>query len=365
MAPVDFSRLRICFLAGTLARGGAEQQLYYILRALRNAGASLKLFCLTRGEWWEEKIRNLDVEVDWVGDHPGRPARLARIIREIRKERPHIFQAAHFYTNIYVALAARAVGAQEIGAIRSNLWSEVRHHGKLLGSLSLRLPRFTLANSSAALDAAIVSGVRSDRLALLRNVVDTERFRPTVRRNGPELRIASVGRLSFEKRHDRVLRLMARLKQAGASNVKLTIAGAGPLRDELQREAQRLDLLPETVEFAGALEDTAALYRRADLLVLSSDWEGTPNVVLEAMACGLPVIASRVGGVPELIRDGENGYLFDPSNEEAFFQEVMKVVSDADLRTRVGIRARGYIKDRHSFERLSGNLESVYRAALS
>jgi len=336
-----------------------------MLRALRKTGAYLRLLCMTRGEWWEEEIRNLDVQVDWVGDSPSRPVRLARIVREIRTLRPHVLQATHFYMNLYVALAARAAGTREIGAIRSDVISEVDHHGWVLGNLSLRMPRFTLTNSSAALEKAVSSGVRSDRVALLRNVVDTERFRPSCRKDHSGLRIVSVGRLSAEKRHDRTLRLVARLKQSGFKNVKLTIAGEGPLRQDLEKQAQTLGLLPDTVDFVGAVEDMAVFYRQADMVVLTSDYEGTPNVVLEAMACGLPVIASRVGGVPDLIRDDQSGYLVDPSDEEALFQVVAKIAGDGGLRGEIGAHARACVEQRHSLEGLCGNLESVYRAALS
>src|SRR5689334_13233971 len=96
----DLSQLRICFLAGTLGQGGAERQLFYLLKTLREQGASLLLLSLTRGEFWEAAIAELGVEVRWVGQHNSRLARLGRIIREVRAFRPHVLQSQHFYTNL-------------------------------------------------------------------------------------------------------------------------------------------------------------------------------------------------------------------------------------------------------------------------
>src|SRR5262245_10008242 len=98
----DLSRLTISFLAGTLGQGGAERQLFYSLRTLKESGAHPQLFCLTRGEFWEEPIRDLGVPIRWIGKHQSRAVRLACLIDSLRKDRPMIIQSQHFYTNIYV-----------------------------------------------------------------------------------------------------------------------------------------------------------------------------------------------------------------------------------------------------------------------
>jgi len=93
--------MRVCFVAGTLGRGGAERQLIFMLRALREEGIETKLLCLTSGEALESEVRESGVDVEWVGQSPGRLARLLRIISSIRKYRPDIIQSSHFYTNTH------------------------------------------------------------------------------------------------------------------------------------------------------------------------------------------------------------------------------------------------------------------------
>ena len=118
--------LRICFLAGTLGQGGAERQLYYMLEELQQAGLRVTLLCLTQGEFWERRITELGVRCVWVGQKQSRLWRLFRIFQELRQERPDIVQSQHFYTNLYAAVAGRILGLPTIGAIRSDVFGEVR-----------------------------------------------------------------------------------------------------------------------------------------------------------------------------------------------------------------------------------------------
>ena len=308
----DLSKLKICFLAGTLGHGGAERQLYYILRELRNSAVQVRLFCLTRGEYWEEKIRALGVPVIWVGQSSSRLLRLARICSELRKDPPQIVQSQHFYTNLYAAAAARLLGLREIGAIRSDVWSEIRQNGRLLGPLSLRGPRVIAANSIAAIRTAVAQGIALQRVCLLNNVVDIEQFHPPKDRHSTVFRILTVGRMCTPKRYDRLLDVIAELQRRLPRAVKTILVGDGPLRSELEGQAAQLGLLPDAVRFHGADDNLLHFYNNADVLLLTSDYEGTPNVVLEAMACGLPVVATRVGGISEIVQEGVTGLLAKP-----------------------------------------------------
>jgi len=141
------SQLRICFLAGTLGQGGAERQLFYSLRALRQCGAVPRVLCLAQNEFWEERIRNLGVPVTCVGQMQSKLKRLFRILVELRKQPPKIFQSQHFYTNAYVAAGARALRLCGIGALRCDGLSEVQESGLIGGWLSLHTPRVIVANS--------------------------------------------------------------------------------------------------------------------------------------------------------------------------------------------------------------------------
>lgn len=363
---VQLDGFRLGFVAGTLGQGGAERQLFYILRALTRSGAAVRLFTLTTGEYWEDRIRALGVDVVWVGRAASKLARSAAVVREARRRPLDLIQSQHFFTNLYAVAAARATGVREIGALRSDAVAEVEANGRVLGPLSLRVPRILAANSRLAMRNAGALGVAERRLHLLPNVVDVDRFRPG---NGATstntIRLLSAGRLVAAKRHDRFLRLLAALSSEGHRDVRGVIVGDGPLRASLEAEAERLGLLPNIVEFRGAESAMEGVYREADALVMTSDYEGTPNVVLEAMASGLPVVAPRVGGIPDIVEDGSTGLLFDRDDERALVECVAALVGTPDLRVRLGAAARASVTASHCPERLPSLLSDLYTAALA
>jgi len=354
---------KIGFLAGTLGQGGAERQLFYILRTLKEHGARLRVLSLTQGEFWEEKIRALNVQIVWVGRSRSRLGRLRRIVSELRVDRPEIFQSQHFYTNLYVTAAARALGMREIAAVRCDATSEVAGAGRWLRRLSLRAPRLIAANSRAAIRTAVALGVPAKRLCLLPNVVDTGQFKPSASKKEPPLKLIAVGRLTEQKRLDRFLAVLARLRKMSA--LKGVIVGAGPLQSKLEQQARALGLSPDGVEFRGKDVDMAALYCEADVLVLTSDYEGTPNVVMEAMAAGLPVVSTRVGGVVDLVEHGASGFLVEPGDDEALLKALLELVNDATLRQTMGERGREKIEPHYGLHRLPEFLVALYQQALA
>jgi len=361
----EFTWPRICFLAGTLGQGGAERQLFYILKTLQARGTRLRLLSLTRNEFWHEPIEQLGVPITWVGRSQSRVARVSNIIAALRQQKPDIIQSSHFYTNLYACAAARVMGSREIGAIRSDVEGAVQDNGWLLGKMSLRMPRVMAANSMAGIRQATALGVHPGRLHFLPNVIDTVQFSP---KSGPrtgQVVVLAVGRCVTEKRLDRFLSIMAKLRQRAQTDVRGLILGDGPLRSSLEKQAIDLGLAPEAVGFSGTVSDVARFYRDADMLLLTSDGEGTPNVILEAMASGLPVVATKVGGTPEIVTHGRTGYLFEPANEEAAVRALHTLLSDADLRTAMGRRAREHVVANYSMERLSDVLRRLYCSVLS
>jgi len=208
----DLSKLKLCFLAGTLEHGGAERQLFYILQALCRAGASPRLLSLDRGEFWEKTIKALGVCVTWVGEQPARLTRLFRVLKELRKNPPDVLQSQHFFANAYVGVAARLLQMTGIGAMRNNGRSEVSESGSLGGWLNLHLPRTIAANSQIAMQYAISQGIPASRLYFLPNVVDTEWFKPAGSLSNGPLTLIAVGRLVKQKRLDRFISIVSRLR---------------------------------------------------------------------------------------------------------------------------------------------------------
>ena len=147
--------------------------------------------------------------------------------------------------------------------------------------------------------------------------------------------------------------------------MKGLIAGDGPLYKSLRTQATELGLFPDHVEFRGEVQNMASIYEEADLLVLTSDFEGTPNVILEAMASGLPVVATAVGGVPEIVEDCKTGFLIHPYDEDKMSAMILKLVASHDLRIAFGLEARKVIEIKYSLHHLPHFLNELYKAALS
>jgi len=366
----NLSSLKPCFLAGTLTSGGAERQLFYILQALCQAGASPRLVSLDRGEFWQEKIKALGVSVACIDGSPSRLSRLLRVLKEVRNDPPDMLQSQHFYTNAYAALTARLLRVSGIGAMRNNGQSETRACGSVGGWLNLRLPEMIAANSRSAMDYAVSRGVPAARLYFLPNVVDTEWFQRAEgggRNTGEPLTLIAPGRLVRQKRLDRFISILGRLQRNFDVDVRGLIVGSGrqneDLRPELEQQAMSLGLFPDVIQFRGGVADMRSVYHESAVCVLTSDFEGTPNVLLEAMASGLPVVAANVGGVPEIVRHGRTGFLLDPNDLEGFVAVLAELLKNPELRTKMGRRARVYVEENHSLQRLPAYLSGLYQLA--
>lgn len=352
--------MKVCFIAGTLGRGGAERQLLYMLRALRDVGIESRVLCLTRGESFEAPIRDLGIEVEWVGTTRSRIIRMLTIINNIRRRPVDIVQSAHFYTNLYAAAAARSLGISSIGAIRSDLTYELGSN-KAFGQLQLRLPCHLISNSQLALNRVISEGINEKKTDLVRNVVETPSY---IELNGGNsngiVNILFAGRLSIEKRPDlfveMAIQIMSKLPQVP---LRFGIAGDGPMRDQLERRLLNCGQSGKKIEFYGYLNEMSHIYLRTDLLVLTSDHEGTPNVVLEAMAYGIPVIATRVGGIPAIL-GRECGFLVEPGCLEGLVSKAAELIKDPALRRRFGGNGRRFVRDYHSFANLGNRLTKIY-----
>lgn len=176
----------------------------------------------------------------------------------------------------------------------------------------------------------------------------------------PELarpRIAYVGRLAAQKGVTTLLDAFARLPES--TGARLLVVGDGPLRPELE---QRAEPLGDRVRFTGFLphDRIPAVLQHADVLMLPSVYEELGSVLVEAMAAGLPIVASRVGGIPDLVRDDENGLLAPPGDAAAFAAAVTRVLSEPDTATRLGEAARDTARD-YTWPALAFRVAEVYR----
>lgn len=178
-----------------------------------------------------------------------------------------------------------------------------------------------------------------------------------------ELIVLSAGRLSKEKGIDILLEAFANLSSSDKV-FKLIIAGDGPLRSELQNLANNLGI-HERVNFAGYVNDVSTYYAAADVFVMSSHTEGSPMALMEAMSWGLPVVATEVGGIPDIVQDGHNGCLVPPADAMLFRAALEKVLYNGAFALRLSEMARRTIINNFSIEMWVKKIELVYEQLVS
>ena len=212
-------------------------------------------------------------------------------------------------------------------------------------------------------EAAKSCGVQPDRGILIENGIDTEEF--ARRKTTAEAKaclgwapdrivVGGVGRLSPEKGFDLLIQSLPSLLKQGYP-MELVIIGEGQEKARLESLAQSLGLA-DRVHLLGYQSDTRTYYEAMDLYALSSLREGLPNVLLEALALEVPVVATRINGVPRLIQDGVNGLLVESGSVESLTQGIGRLIANADLGDRFRKNGRQVIEDRYSF---AGRIEKI------
>ncbi len=365
MRRFDGGELRVAFVAGGLSQGGAEKQLVYMVRALQRRGVNVRCYCLTQGEFYEDALRQLGVPPIWLGGIGSPAVRLIRLSAMLRTFRPDVVQAGHFFANLYAALGARACGAISVGSIRNDGEFELREN-KGWGPLLLRLPSILIANSQAGARFAGARLGSLDRVAVVPNVIDLAQF-DAVRsdldlkagRPGP-LAIA-VGRLVSAKRFDNFLQALATARHV-VPNLHAVVVGDGPERAELERLASTSGQ-SEAVRFVGRRADVPALLRQADFLVSSSEHEGFPNVLLEAMAAGLAVVTTPAGDAASVALPGVTGYVVPIDDVKALAEQISKLASDPARCRTMGRAGRKRVELLYQDGALADAMLTVYSSA--
>ena len=332
--------------------------------ALQRAGIDVRVYSLTRGELYEAALQSSGITPIWIGRFGNPLIRLATLTRELWRFRPHIVQSGHFFTNLYAAIAARFCGAVSIGAIRNDIAFEQAENGRWWPWL-FRLPSALIANSTTAAQSAAGLGKLARLVRVLPNAIDLEAFDRQVVRGDSEraetgLRILTVGRLVRQKRQDRFVRALAEVRKR-LPGVRGILVGDGPIRPELESLAGRLGLQPIGIQFAGRSDNVAALLHRCEIFVMTSDHEGFPNAVLEAMAAGLPVVTTPSGDSAEVVQDDQTGYVVGFEDSDGLADRIARLADSAELRRRLGEAGRKRVEEHYGFERLTQRLLAIYR----
>ena len=365
---------KILFVITGLGRGGAETQLTQLALRLKARGWEVKVVSIMPPQAYEEVLRAADIPVVSLGVRSKWPdlRPVFRLIREIRQWRPQVIHSFMFHANLLARLVQSWVSVPVLlCSIRTF------HEGNLrewLYRWTDRLCTLTTHVSQEGMRHYVNSRtVPAHKMVYLPNGVDTTLFhsdndfylrqRATLGFQKDHFLWLAVGRLVPAKNYFLLLQAFAQVSIEFPS-AYLWIAGEGRERARIEDMAKELGV-QRRVSLLGIRTDVPDLMRVADAFVLSSAWEGMPNVVLEAAASGLPVISTRVSGVGDIVLDGETGYLVPPKDSKALAQAMLRLMRLPEpVRRQMGQKARAHVREHFDIEHIVDRWEDLYRRLL-
>jgi glycosyltransferase involved in cell wall biosynthesis len=355
-------------MANTLETGGTERQFVTISHALRSGEFEVKLGCLRRIGAFAEDLQDI-AEFPPAGSLFKLRSQRARLglARYLRQHGVAVAHAFDFYTNLMLIPAARMARVPVVVGSHRQL-------GDLLTPMQFRVQKAVFAlcnrvvcNSRAAADRLRLSGIPEAKVTVIANGLPEEAFAetaPTQARVRGKVRVGMIARMNDRsKNHATFLRVAAAVSSR-CPEAEFVFVGDGPLRAEIEKAAAKLGLSSRAI-FLGDRRDIPALLAGLDISVVPSSSESLSNVVLESMAAGVPVIATRVGGNPEIVFDGETGCLVCPDEEAEFAAAVERLVTDAEMRIKIGRQAREYARAHFRVDGICTQYEQLYRSLLT
>jgi glycosyltransferase involved in cell wall biosynthesis len=294
-------------------------------------------------------------------------AHARRVRRLVRELRPDLLHALHLTSYGFLAglcdVRPTVVSVWGTDILEAPGWSPVHY---IVTRYALARADHVTATGLRLANATLRYTPRAKPVTIVPYGVDLARFQPLARNgaHASEVVVGAVARLSPEKGLDDLLRAVAQLGGRGMP-LRVVLAGDGPWRARLARLAERLGLA-ERVDFRGEIthERVPAVLGEFDIFAMPSRAEGFGVAALEAQAMELPVVATRVHGIPDVVQDGVTGLLVPPRDTEALADAIARLAADAELRVAMGRAGRAFVEARYRWEENTAQMERLYRSLL-
>lgn len=340
----EHKKLRVLFLLEDLCYGGTQKQNLELACRLDRQLFSPAILTLTGATDLDAFALSAGIPLYHMGrTRKAAPLFFARLGTYLRKIKPDVIVPCTALPNIWGRLWGKWLRTPLIVGTCRGGGAPYRQHEWLLW----RLADGIVCNSRPLVEAMRQRGVPSERLRYIANGVDTKHFRPSEGANNSEL-ILCVARLAGDKDHKTLLSAFAIVARK-FHGARLRLVGEGPEEAALKEftAAALPPAIARRVEFAGACADPASHFREASVFALASVREGQPNAILEAMSCALPVCATNVGGIPDLV--GDNGLLCAPGDPEALAGNLLALLDNPALASSMGAKNRMRCEQDFSF----------------
>lgn len=362
---------RVLHTVEDLKIGGIETLIASIAAGLDPTRFTVEVWCLARGGRIADELAEKGIPVNILGMKSYyNPLHVLRLGRLMREGRFHVLHTHGYFAGTFSRMAAPF---GRVPVIIHHVHSTYTHYSPRNIRIERFLSRFT--DQTVCISKAVQNfvlqtlGVRKDKTRVIYNGVpshvdescgiDRETMRARLGIKKEDLAIIVVAHLTANKGHQILFEAMDLLGKK-ALGAKLIVVGDGPLRSDLQSLASRLGIAPAVI-FAGYRRDVMSLLRMSDLCVLPTQTrEGLGIALLEAMAMGLPVVGSNLGGIPEVIEEGETGFLVAPGSSAELSQAIERLARDPSLRQRMGRKGRERYEQKFTLQKMLHHIESLY-----
>ena len=367
------SRVRVLYLSHAFMVGGAEDMVLNLVRYLPDRFAP-SVMCINQAGPIGAEIAAAGVPLQVLGLTPGvkRPFDLVRLRDAVFASEPHIVHTFLLTASLYGRLAAMLAGVPIVIGSEVNIYGRKARLHTLAERWLMRGTDAVVASAAAVRDFYVDQiGADRTKVEVIYNAVDWSQLETTTSRDQMRASLGIdtaapvagiVGRLTEQKAHRVLFEAMAR--HPSLSNLHLVVTGDGELRDELHRRAESLGLSPR-VHFTGIRRDVGNVLGAIDMFVMPSFWEGLPLALVHAMGAGLPVVASAVAGVPEVVRHAETGLLVQPGDVDGLANALARLVDDPAERSRLGRAARDYVRPRFGVDGFVASTTALYDRLLA
>jgi glycosyltransferase involved in cell wall biosynthesis len=368
--------MRILFLSTSMGMGGADKLLLTAAEIMRSHGQDVLVVSMTALGPMGLEARSLGIRTESLEMRRGvpDPRGFVRLVRLVRSWRPDIVHSHMVHANLMARMLRLVVRVPVLISTIHNIYEGGRARMAAY-RLSNRLVDHMTIVSDAAADRFVSDRIVPRRLlTVVPNGVDTDRFQNVPPGTRDALRSSlgltdefvwlAVGRFEVAKDYPNMLEAFAQVREGRPRSV-LLLVGRGSLQPETEALARERGL-PDAVRFLGVRHDIPEVMSSADGYLMSSAWEGMPMVLLEAAAAGLPIVATKVGGNHEVVRDGESGYLAPPRDSTALAQAMQRLMRlSPEARRTMGERGREHVRAHYGLQRVAEQWEGLYRELLA
>jgi glycosyltransferase involved in cell wall biosynthesis len=370
---VNETPVRVVYLAHAFQIGGAEEMVFTLARRLPKRFAP-RVCCITAAGPIGEEMRRAGIAVDVLGLRPGvrRPHDVWRLRNHLAATRAQIVHTFLLTASLYGRFAAMLARTPVVIGTEVNVYQN-KHTSHAVAERMLMHGTDCVVVSAESVRDFYIDQIHADpaKVRVIYNAVDWTALETTMTRAAfrRELGVPAsaylvsiVARLTPQKAH-RVL-LEAFAAAPALATAHLLIVGDGELKSELQRQADALGLTAR-VHFAGPRRDLGNVLVASDAFVMPSLWEGLPLSLVLAMGAGVPVVATRVAGIPEVVEHGVTGLLVAPGSADELGHALAALASDPALAARLGAAARDYVRPRFGAESYVSSITALYDSLLS